>query len=189
MPNPSDGAWQFYMLVYLLHVPPQLFLLFFFVAFSCSRDLQAEQKKNSNLSLADHAILFAHSLAISKLSLACHYWLIIIDGGELGTDKTLRLAVVCSFSILYLSLCIIRLRVRWRERLKSRVEKCKQASTPDFNLKSRSWDFNCETKICVNRTNRCECQKQTLDKRSESFNSSLISICLLTLKSSTLEST
>lgn len=30
VPNPSDGAWQFYMLVYLLHVPPQLFLLFFF---------------------------------------------------------------------------------------------------------------------------------------------------------------
>lgn len=33
VPNPSDGAWQFYMLVYLLHVPPQLLLFFFFRRF------------------------------------------------------------------------------------------------------------------------------------------------------------
>lgn len=60
VPNPSDGAWHFYVLVYLFHVPPQ---------FSCFRDLQALARKTRGS--CDSFSLFTTIITIFRQLAGC----------------------------------------------------------------------------------------------------------------------
>lgn len=129
------------------------------------------------------------------------YWLMIIAPVGIGWQALLSVSVQF---VVYLPLYIIRLRMRLkgngmihgREELfkydsRQKTNPPPSAVFPMLCWVASVWIFNCARSWnCVNRTNRAECQTNDIfasDKRSKSFNSSLISVfCrLMTLTSST----
>lgn len=97
-PNPSDGAWHFYVLVYLLYVPPRVV---FFVTF-----------KFCFCKLVDHAIVFFFTQHCDWLRSDFRQFspcLIFLKRLILIVRHfSFSLASAC---LLYLQLCIIRLRI------------------------------------------------------------------------------
>lgn len=163
-PNPSDGAWHFYVLAScnsLLTLPLHVVIL----GATFSRSFWIMRFR----------FFFVCDCNLAVLDVVFSLWLMIID----GIKNTSRL-VVC----FYLSVCIIRLRGRSGERfcivksLKTHWQFLSvKPSTPgnnfsylslscfrftprtaDFLIALRDWSTECWSWNCVNRTNRFECQ-------------------------------